>query len=340
MTDLRAVPKIELHLHLEGAAPPALVRRLGAEQGKDLTGLFDETGGYAWSDFTTFLAAYETMSKVFEDPETYADLTEAVLLEQAANGVVYSEIFLSPPSLFGGDCGRWEAMRAAAEEGADRVQGIDCRFIPVVIRHHGPELALTGTLTMLKAPRGRIRGFGMAGDERAFQPQDFAGCFARAREAGLRLTAHAGEFGGPESVRAALDDLHVERIGHGVRAIEDPALVARLAAESVTLEVCPGSNLALGLYPSIAAHPVAPLREAGCRVTISTDDPPFFRDTMTKEYEALSKTFGWGDADFETLYRTALDAAFCGPETKAALARRLDGGARSLSSAEKEGPRA
>ena len=340
MTDLRLFPKIELHLHLEGAAPPVLVRRLGAEQGKDLTGLFDAQGGYAWSDFTTFLAAYEAMSRVFEDPETYSDLTEAVLREQAANGVVYTEIFLSPPSLFGGDCGRWEAMRAAAEAGADRVQCISCRFIPVVIRHHGPEAASAGTAAMLKAPRGRIRGFGMAGDERAFHPHDFAGCFAAAKEAGLRLTAHAGEFGGPDSVRAALDDLHVERIGHGVRAAEDPSLVARLAAEGVILEVCPGSNLALGLYPSLAAHPVARLHEAGCRVTISTDDPPFFRDTMTKEYETLSKAFGWGEAEFAELFRTALDAAFCGPETKAALTRRLDGGARSLSSAEKEGHRA
>ena len=340
MTGLAAFPKIELHIHLEGAAPPALVRRLGAAQGLDLASLFDADGGYAWSDFTTFLAAYEAMSKVFENPETYADLVEAVLREQMANGVVYTEVFLSPPSLFGGDCGRWEAMRAASEAGADRLPGIACRFIPVIIRHHGPEAAASGAAAMLKAPRGRIRGFGMAGDERSFLPKDFAAPFAAAREAGLRLTAHAGEFGGPESVRAALDDLHVERIGHGVRAIEDPALIARLASEGVTLEVCPGSNVALGLYPSLAAHPVARLRAAGCRVTISTDDPPFFRDTMTKEYEGLAETFGWVEADFAALFAAALEAAFCGSETKAALSRLLDGGARSLSSAENEGPRA
>lgn len=326
MTDFAAIPKIELHIHLEGAAPPALVRRLGAEQGLDLTGLFDETGGYAWSDFTTFLAAYEHMSRVFEDPETYSDLVEAVLREQAANGVIYTEIFLSPPSLFGGDRGKWEAMRAAAEAGANRVEDMTCSFIPVIIRHHGPEAAASGAAAMLSAPRGRIRGFGMAGDERQFLPRDFARPFAAAREAGLRLTAHAGEFGGPDSVRAALDDLRVERIGHGVRAIEDPALVARIAAEGVTLEVCPGSNLALGLYPSLVAHPVEPLRRAGCRVTVSTDDPPFFRDTMTKEYESLAGAFGWGAADFAALARTALDAAFCEEATKAALARRLDGG--------------
>lgn len=327
LTPLRAFPKIELHLHLEGAAPPDLVRRLGAAQGIDLAGLFAPDGGFAASDFASFLVAYERMSRVFDDPDTYADLTEAVLAAQAAEGVIHTEIFLSPPSLFGGDAGRWEAMRAAAEAGADRAEargGPLCRFVPVLIRHHGPEAAASGAAAMLRAPRGRIRGLGLAGEERVFAPADFARPFRAAAEAGLRLTAHAGEWAGPESVRAALDALGPQRIGHGVRAAEEPALVARLAAEGVHLEICPGSNIALGLYPSLAAHPVEALRRAGVGLSVSTDDPPFFRTDMTREYAGLAAAFGWGRAEFEGLARAALAAAFVEPEARPALAARLD----------------
>ncbi len=325
MTDWRTFPKIELHCHLEGAAPPDLVRQMGATQGIDLTGLFNAEGGYNSSDFTTFLAAYERMAKVFARPESYRDLTEAVLAEQARHGVIYSEIFLSPTSL-GYDAAQWDDMLAAIEEGADAAEaahGIICRFIPVIIRHHGPEKAAEAAAVMCKAKRGRMTGFGMAGDERLFACADFADVFAAMKEAGFRLTAHAGEWGGPESVRDALDLLHVERIGHGVRASEDPALVARLAAERIVLEVCPGSNVALGIYPDLAAHPVKALCDAGCAVTISTDDPPFFHTTMTREYQALAATFGMGVDRFAAFAETALQAAFCDDETRSGLRRAL-----------------
>lgn len=325
MNDFAKIPKVELHLHIEGAAPPDLVRRLGEAQGVDLSGLFAPDGGYASSDFSTFLAAYEQMSQVFEDPATYRDLTEAVLKESAVNGVKYTEIFISPPSL-NMQGGGWDEMRAAIEEGADAAEaahGIVARLIPVVIRHHGPEEARKAAKAILNAPRGRMVGFGIAGEERIHHPADFADAFAEMAEAGFRLTAHAGEWGGPESVRAALDDLKVERLGHGVRAIEDPALVERLAAERITLEVCPGSNVALGVYPDTASHPIDRLRRAGVPVTVSTDDPPFFRTDMTREYENLAAAFGYGETEFTELARTAMAAAFCDDETKARVAPML-----------------
>ncbi len=303
------------------------MRRLAAEQGIALDGLFAPDGGYAASDFATFLAAYERMSRVFEDPETYADLAYSVLAGQAAHGVIYSEIFLSPPSLFEGDVGRWEAMRQAVERGADRAEeahGILCRLIPVLIRHHGSEAGAEGAAAILRAPRGRIRGFGLAGEERVLSPADFAKPFRAAAEAGLRLTAHAGEWAGPESVRAALDDLGPERIGHGVRAIEDPSLVARIAAEGVFLETCPGSNVALGVFPTLAAHPVDRLRDADVRLSVSTDDPPFFRTDMTKEYDGLARAFGWGAEDFAGLAAAAFEASFLEAEARPGLAARLD----------------
>ncbi|MGB0505739.1 MAG: adenosine deaminase, partial [Pikeienuella sp.] len=154
MSFFAELPKLELHLHLEGAAPPELVQRLGAEQGIDLAGLFRSDGQYNSSDFTTFLRSYEQVSKVFVTPESYQALTEAVLAECAANGVIYAEIFLSPTSL-GYDVGQWREMLAAIEAGADAAEerfGIICRFIPVCIRHHGPEKALEGAKVMLAAP--------------------------------------------------------------------------------------------------------------------------------------------------------------------------------------------
>jgi adenosine deaminase len=327
---LGSIPKLELHLHLEGAAPPKLVRRLGEDQDIDLTGLFKSDGSYNSSDFSTFLQSYEQMSKVFARPESYKALVEEVLTECANHGVIYTEIFLSPTSL-GYDAGEWAEMLAAIEAGADAAEarhGIICRFIPVCIRHHGPEKALEGVKVMLASARGRMTGFGMAGDERVYQPRDFKPAFDCMSEAGFELTCHAGEWGGAESVRATLDALNVSRIGHGVRSAEDPELMQRIAAEGVTLEICPGSNVALGVYPSWHAHSIEVLRSAGCRVTVSTDDPPFFHTTMTHEYKMLSKVFGYGQKEFEEFAANAVDAAFCDNETKgrirAALNRRME----------------
>ena len=167
-------------------------------------------------------------------------------------------------------------------------------------------------------------GFGIAGDEQAGKPKDFAWSFDCAREAGLRLTAHAGEWGGPESVRDALDDLGVERIGHGVRAIEDLALVDRLAEDGIVLEVCPGSNVALGVYPDWRAHPIEKLRSRGVKVTVSTDDPPFFHTTMSHEFDRLADAFGWDEGEFDALNRGALDAAFCDEATRDRIAKILE----------------
>lgn len=164
----------------------------------------------------------------------------------------------------------------------------------------------------------------MAGAEMVGRPGDFAWAFDAAREAGLRLTCHAGEWGGPDMVEDTLRDLKVERIGHGIAAAQDRALMERLAEDGVTLEVCPGSNVFLGAAKSWKEHPIAKLREAGVPVTVSTDDPPFFHTTMTREYEGLEKTFGWGEEDFAAVNAVALDAAFCDAETKRAVAKKLE----------------
>ena len=322
-----SLPKVELHLHLEGAAPPAFVRGLAAQKKIDISGIFDERGNYAYTDFWHFLKVYEAATSVLTTPADYARLTRAVLAESAASGVIYSECFLSPDFCGGRDVGAWReylhAIREAAEE-AERRDGITLRGIVTPIRHFGPEKAREVALCAAETAGDWLVGFGLAGDEKVGRPRDFAWSFDCAREAGLRLTCHAGEWGGPDSVRDAVRDLRVERIGHGVRAIEDPALVDELAEAGIVLEVCPGSNVALKLYPNFRAHPIEERLERGVKVTVSTDDPPFFHTTMAREYDMLAEAFGWDDGVFRKIADTSIRAAFCTEGTRDKILKRLE----------------
>lgn len=329
MTDLidPALPKVELHLHLEGAAPPAFICGLAQEKHLDIGGIFDERGHYRYRDFADFLKVYEAACTALQTPDDFRRLTLAVLEQSARDGVIYSEVFLSPDFCGRGDLAAWrdylDAIEDAARE-AEKTMGITLRGVVTCIRHFGPQTARKIALCAAETAGDFITGFGIAGNETMGHPRDFTYAFDMAREAGLRLTAHAGEWSGPQSVRDVLQHLRVERIGHGVRAIEDPALVDELAARGIVLEVCPGSNLALNLYPTLAAHPVQRLREGGVKITLSTDDPPFFHTSNTAEYGALARAFGWTAEDFRAINTDAAQAAFCDEGTRAQLLKRLE----------------
>lgn len=323
----RAFPKIELHLHLEGAAPPALIRDLSKEKSIDISRIFDDRGGYAFRDFPHFLQVYEAATSTLTTPRDYNRLTEAVLDELAENGVVYAETFLSPNFCGGGDMAAWRDYLAEIEDAAalaEKSHGLTLKGIVTCIRHFGPDAAKPIALCAAETAGDFIRGFGMAGDESVGHAGDFAWAFDCAREAGLHITSHAGEWGGPDSIRETLRDLAPERIGHGVGAIHDPALIDILAEREIVLETCPSSNVALGIFPSFAAHPLAKLRDAGVKVTVSTDDPPFFHTSMTREYEELARAFHWGEEDFAELNQTALAAAFCDEPTRDTIRQRLE----------------
>ena len=182
-------------------------------------------------------------------------------------------------------------MESAASYCEDNMS-VYCRFILTPIRHLGPKQASIIAGIAQESIGGRLTGFGMGGDEQFGRPKDFLHAFDMAREAGYQLTSHAGELVGPHSVFDSLEYLKVERIGHGVRAIEDTLVVQRLIDENITLEVNPGSNIFLGIYDSLNLHPIQRLREMGVQVTVSTDDPPFFKTDMTKEYTNLAKAGG------------------------------------------------
>lgn len=327
MSEFTTLPKLELHLHLEGAAPPGFIRGLAQRKGVGLSDIFDAAGAYKYTGFADFLCVYEAACTVLTTPQDFHDLTLAVLEQSAAHGVIYSEAFLSPDFCGGGDLAAWRdylAAIATAAATAEAQMGITMRGCITCIRHFGPDKARTIARCAQETAGDFITGFGIAGDENAGELADFTYSFDAAREAGLGLTAHAGEWRGPSELRAALEHLRVSRIGHGVRAIDDPALVDHLARTGTVLEICPGSNVALGVYPDLRAHPIEKLRSAGVAVTVSTDDPPFFHTDMSAEYAGLHRAFGWEQPEFDTLAQTALSAAFCDSSTRARLAKRLE----------------
>ncbi|MDA5095646.1 adenosine deaminase [Aliiroseovarius sp. KMU-50] len=323
----QSLPKVELHMHHEGAAPPAFIRGLAKEKNVDISRIFTEDGGYAYRDFWHFLEVYEAATSVLTSPEDFRRLTLAILEESAKEGVVYAESFISPDFCGGRDVAAFKDYLAAIKDASDEAErdfGITLRGVVTCIRHFGGDVARETAKCAQETAGDWIVGFGMGGDEKAGNQSDFKYAYDMAREAGLKLTTHAGEWNGPDEVREALDALKVSRIGHGVRSIEDLNLVERLVEEKITLEVCPGSNVFLGVFDRLENHPIAKLRERGVNVTVSTDDPPFFRTTMTKEYEELQRVFGWDETDFADLNRVALDAAFCNADTKARIAKLLE----------------
>jgi adenosine deaminase len=323
----QSIPKVELHTHLEGCAPPAFIRGLAAEKNLDISKIFSADGGYAFRDFDHFLQVYEAACTTLQSPEDFRRLTMAVLEETAAHGVVYMETFVSPDFWGGGDLAAWKDYLAAMVDAADEAEaklGITLKGIVTGIRHFGPEACKPAARCAAETFGNFITGYGMAGGEMAGRPGDYSYSFDMAREAGLPLTCHAGEWGGPAMVAETIRDLGVSRIGHGIGAVDDPALLAEIIEKDIVLEVCPGSNVVLKAVGGWDAHPIAKLRDAGVKVTVSTDDPPFFHTTMTAEYDMLNRTFGWGEDDFRALNETALAAAYCDDETRARVAKKLE----------------
>lgn len=320
------IPKADIHAHIEGTMRPELTVELSAKNDVAIDPeLFREDGSYAWTDFRHFLQTYDAAAHAICTPADYARVAYDHFARSAAQGIVYGEVFASPNHALASGMSYADMVEgiAAGLDAAERDHAVAGRIIVNAVRHHGVDKAVAAAEMAGRHPHPKVTGFGIAGDEAFGAHADFARAFEIARAAGLRCTAHAGEVLGPQSVRAALDALKVERIGHGVRAVEDRDLVARLAAEGIVLEVCPGSNVALGVYPDLDAHPLRLLFEAGVRVTVNSDDPPFFGTDIGLEYERAGTKMGFSDDDLGCFTRTAIEAAFVDEETRAKLLVRL-----------------
>ncbi|PYE35066.1 adenosine deaminase [Rhizobium sp. PP-WC-1G-195] len=316
--------KAELHCHIEGAAPPALALAQAEKYGVDVSGLIED-GSYVWTDFSEFIVCYDRVASLFRTEEDYATLAETYLTELSAAGTIYSEIIVSPDhgNTIGIGADAYLRGLAAGIEAARAKTGIEGRMIITIIRHLGREAAERTALYAARRDHPLVTGFNLAGEERIYRVADFARAYDIARDAGLGLTIHAGEMAGADSVRDALDIVRPSRISHGVRAIEDADLVRRIAAEGVVLETSPGSNIALGVFTGFHAHPLRALRDAGCRVTLNADDPPFFHTSLAQEYDIASEVMGFADAEINAMTRTAIEAAFVDEDTRATLLSRL-----------------
>jgi adenosine deaminase len=254
----------------------------------------------------------------------YRDVTFEYLARCAAEGAIYIELIVSPDHAAQVGLSDAEHLDGVGRgiDDARAEHGIEARMLVTAIRNYGVERAIRVARYAAARPHPYVVGFQLAGDEAGFPAGDFAEPYRIAAEAGLGCSVHAGEWGGPESVRAALT-LPVTRIGHGVRSVEDPELVAELAERGTVLEVCPTSNVVLGIYPNYEEHPLRTLRAAGVRVTLGSDDPPWFGASIGGEYAICAERLGFGYEVLREVTRTALEAAFCEEKLKENLRNGL-----------------
>jgi len=289
-TAWHTVPKVELHVHLEGAIPhPVFARLVEKYAGPHAVNALPERLQYR--DFPHFLETWAWKNGFLREVEDFTLVAEGAARAWAEQRILYVETFFSPGEFASKGL---SALRIAeaVQRGFARVPEVRVALVADLVRDLGAE---RGARQLDELAEGRslgIIGVGIGGSEHRFPPELFTEVFHRARELGFRCSAHAGEAAGPESVWGALRALRVERIGHGVRAIEDPRLVQELVRSGVHLEVCPLSNVRTGVVASLTEHPVARLVRAGVRLSVSTDDPMLFGNTLAGEYQALHEGLG------------------------------------------------
>jgi adenosine deaminase len=318
-------PKAELHVHLEGTAPPDLIRRLAERNGLAVPeGTFVASDRFAYRDFLDFLDTYDKAASVIRTGDDYRDITYEYLMRCAGEGAIYVELTASPDhaKLVGlSDEEHIDGIVRGIDDARDD-SGIEGRILISCVRNFGVEPAMRVARYAAERPHPYVVGFSMAGDEENYPPAAYTDAFRIAAEAGLGCSVHAGEWAGPQSVREALE-LPVSRIGHGVRSIEDPALVELLAERGTVLEVCPTSNVVLGIYPSYEEHPLPRLMDAGVRVTLGSDDPPYFGASIGGEYQVCRDHHGFDEDTLRAITRTAVEAAFCEETLKQRLTQTM-----------------
>ncbi|MEO8937819.1 MAG: adenosine deaminase [Burkholderiaceae bacterium] len=325
---LRAMPKAELHIHIEGSLEPELIFALAARNGVTLP--YDSVealrAAYAFTDLQTFLDIYYAGASVLLKEEDFFDMAMAYFTRAAEDHVVRAELFFDPQThtARGVPMGVVIGGLRRAVEVARRDLGVDGALILCFLRHLD-EASAFATLEAAMPYRDAFIGVGLDSGERGNPPGKFAPVFARCRELGLKRVAHAGEEGPPSYISDALDLLHVQRVDHGVRCIEDPALVARLAAEQVPLTVCPLSNVKLCVYPALAQHKLADLLAAGLCITINSDDPAYFGGYINQNFvETFAALPQLGARDAHRLAANSFDASFADEPDKERWHAALD----------------
>jgi adenosine deaminase len=324
---IAGLPKAELHVHIEGTFEPELMFAMARRNNVALRFADVEAlrAAYQFTRLQDFLDIYYQGMAVLQVERDFYDLTWAYCEKAAAQNVRHAEIFFDPQ----GHTARGVAFEtvldgiSAALADAERRLGLTSRLIMCFLRHLD-EADAERTLDQALPHRDRIVGVGLDSSEQGHPPAKFERVFARARREGFRLVAHAGEEGPPAYVREALDLLHVDRIDHGNRAMEDPALVRRLAEMRIVLTVCPLSNLRLGGVPSLATHPLRRMIEAGLKVTINSDDPAYFGGYANENFQAVACALGLDRATLASCAHNSFEGAFVDDARRAALLAELD----------------
>ncbi len=324
---VRGLPKAELHMHLEGSLEPEMLMRLAARNKVEVPfrSVEEIRDAYRFTELQDFLDVYYQGMNVLREEEDFHDLTTAYLERAAADGAVHVEVFYDPQ----GHTARGvpfstvtDGILAALAEGRERL-GVTSLLILCILRHLPED---EGFATFREAEPyvagGRIAGLGLDSTEKDNPPAKFRRLFAAAREAGLKLVAHAGEEGPAAYVADAVDLLKVDRIDHGNRALEDPALVRRLAASGIPLTVCPLSNLRLRGVPDLRRHPLKRMLDAGLKATVNSDDPSYFGGYLLDNFIAVAEALDLGRPDLLALARHSIEGSFLDePAKEAHLAR-------------------
>lgn len=324
---IAGLPKAELHLHIEGTLEPEMVFALAGRNEVKLPYASVDAlrRAYDFRDLQDFLDLYYQSTQVLLTEQDFYDLARAYLARARDENIRHAEIFFDPQAhmrrgvAFGAVVeGLSAAMKDAAREGGPTSRLIMCFLRDV------PAGGAMATLDAASHWLDRISGVGLDSAEAGNRPSKFAEVFERARSLGLRAVAHAGEEGPAAYVAEALDRLQVARVDHGVHAIDDPALVARLAKERIPLTVCPLSNIRLRVYPDMRAHPLKRLMAAGVVVTVNSDDPAYFGGYVNANYRAVQEAFAFGPSELAQLARNSFAASFLSEEDKRNMIAEID----------------
>jgi adenosine deaminase len=324
---IAGLPKAELHMHIEGSLEPELMFELARRNNVAIpfASVEDVRAAYSFSNLQDFLDIYYQGAEVLRTEADFRDLALAYFDRAAADNVVHSEIFFDPQT----HTDRGIPFAVAAEgllagmAEAERRHGITSSLILCFLRHLDEDAAFA-TLAEAEPWLDRIEAVGLDSSELGHPPEKFERVFAAAAELGLKRVAHAGEEGPPEYVLQALDLLHVDRLDHGNRSLEDPELTARLVRDGVTLTVCPLSNLKLCVVSEMAAHPIDRMLELGIKVTVNSDDPAYFGGYVNDNYRAVAGGRGLDRAALTTLARNSISGSFLDDSAKAAHLARID----------------
>jgi adenosine deaminase len=318
------IPKIELHLHLEGAIPHYALWELCQKYGGDpaFPNLEALAKRFEFVDFPHFIQTWVWKNQFLREYEDFTYLAEQVARDLANQNIIYAEAFYSPPDFirFGLQA---QKLTEAIRLGLSRVPEIEVALVPDMVRDFGPQRAALTLQEINEVKELGVIGIGLGGSEHDYPPEVFEDVFEEARRLGFHTTAHAGEAAGAGSIWGAIRRLRPERIGHGTRAYEDESLLDYLVEHQIPLEVCPISNVCTGVVSRIEDHPVRRYFERGLLVTINTDDPKMFSDSMAREYQTLVDVLGFSFADIRKLVENALKACWLSEDKKSQLAEKI-----------------